>query len=237
MSDILFYNPSLGRDSKELIFAAEESKHIAKVLRKKIGDIVQVTNGDGLLFSATLSVANPDQCLATITSVDKKLLPMHWLHVAVAPTKSSDRFEWFLEKATEIGIHEISPIICEHSERNTIKKDRCIRILESAMKQSKRAFLPKFNEPITLEEFLNHEHPGLRFIAHCREGEKLELKRRVAPDKDITVLIGPEGDFSEAEVDLAYEKGFYPVSLGEARLRTETAAVVACATVNLINTR
>ena len=237
MSDQLFYNPSLSRESKELVFTAEESKHIAKVLRKKIGDIVQVTNGDGLLFSATLYVTNPDQCLATITSIDKKILPMHWLHIAVAPTKSADRFEWFLEKATEIGINEISPIICEHSERKTIKKDRCIRILESAMKQSRRAYLPKFNEPITLEEFLNHDHPGLRFIAHCREGEKLELKRRVAPDKDITVLIGPEGDFSEAEVDLAYEKGFYPVSLGEARLRTETAAVVACATVNLINTR
>lgn len=237
MSDQLFYNPSLSLESKELVFTAEESKHIAKVLRKKIGDIVQVTNGDGLLFSATLYVTNPDQCLATITSIDKKILPMHWLHIAVAPTKSADRFEWFLEKATEIGINEISPIICEHSERKTIKKDRCIRILESAMKQSRRAYLPKFNEPITLEEFLNHDHPGLRFIAHCREGEKLELKRRVAPDKDITVLIGPEGDFSEAEVDLAYEKGFYPVSLGEARLRTETAAVVACATVNLINTR
>ncbi|MDH3697727.1 MAG: 16S rRNA (uracil(1498)-N(3))-methyltransferase [Flavobacteriaceae bacterium] len=237
MSDQLFYDPSLGRDSKELVFTAEESKHIARVLRKKTGDVVQVTNGDGLLFSATLSVANPDQCLATITRIDKKILPMHWLHIAVAPTKNADRFEWFLEKATEIGVNEISPIICEHSERKTIKKDRCIRILESAMKQSKRAYLPKFNEPGTLKEFLDHEHPGLRFIAHCHEGEKLELKRRVAPDKDITILIGPEGDFSEAEVDLAYEKGFYPVSLGEARLRTETAAVVACATVNLINTR
>lgn len=237
MSDQLFYDPSLGRDSKELVFTAEESKHIARVLRKKTGDVVQVTNGDGLLFSATLSVANPDQCLATITRIDKKILPMHWLHIAVAPTKNADRFEWFLEKATEIGINEISPIICEHSERKTIKKDRCIRILESAMKQSKRAYLPKFNEPSTLNEFLDHEHPGLRFIAHCHVGEKLELKRRVAPDKDITILIGPEGDFSEAEVDLAYEKGFYPVSLGEARLRTETAAVVACATVNLINTR
>ena len=237
MSDQLFYNPSLDLDSKELVFAAEESKHIAKVLRKKTGDNVQVTNGDGLLFSATLTEATPDQCIASITSIDKKILPMHWLHIAVAPTKSADRFEWFLEKATEIGINEISPIICEHSERKTLKRDRCNRILESAMKQSKRAYLPKLNEPETLEDFLSHEHPGLRFIAHCREGEKLELKRRVAPDKDITILIGPEGDFSEAEIDLAYEKGFYPVSLGEARLRTETAAVVACATVNLINTR
>lgn len=237
MSDQLFYNPSLGRDSKELVFAAEESKHIAKVLRKKTGDIVQVTNGDGLLFSATLTVANPDQCVAAITSIDKKILPMHWLHIAVAPTKSADRFEWFLEKATEIGVNEISPVICEHSERKTIKKERCIRILESAMKQSKRTFLPKFNDPETLDKFLSHEHPGLKFIAHCREGEKLELKRRVAPDKDITILIGPEGDFTEAEIDLTYEKGFYAVSLGEARLRTETAAVVACATVNLINTR
>jgi len=237
MSDQLFYDPSLGPDSKELVFAAEESKHIAKVLRKKTGDMVHVTNGDGLLFSATLTEASPDQCIASITSIDKKILPMHWLHIAVAPTKSTDRFEWFLEKATEIGVNEISPIICQHSERKTIKKERCLRILESAMKQSKRAYIPKFNELITLEEFLSHDHPGLRFMAHCHEDEKLELKRRVAPDKDITILIGPEGDFSEAEVEMAYDKGFYPVSLGEARLRTETAAVVACATVNLINTR
>ena len=237
MSEQLFYNPELNNETRQIAFSGEASKHIAKVLRKKKGDLIMVTNGTGWLFEATLETASPASCEATITNSQKFIQPMHWLHLAVAPTKNSDRFEWFLEKATEIGVNEITPVICERSERKTVKAERLIRIMESAMKQSKRVYLPKLNPAIRLSEFLDQEHPGLRFIAHCHEEEKLELKRRVAPDKDITILIGPEGDFSDAEVDLAYEKGFYPVSLGEARLRTETAAVVACATVNLINTR
>ena len=237
MSEQLFYNPELNNETRQIAFSGEESKHIAKVLRKKKGDLIMVTNGTGWLFEATLETASPASCEATITNSQKFIQPMHWLHLAVAPTKNSDRFEWLLEKATEIGVNEITPVICERSERKTVKAERLIRIMESAMKQSKRVYLPKLNPAIRLSEFLDQEHPGLRFIAHCHEEEKLELKRRVAPDKDITILIGPEGDFSDAEVDLAYEKGFYPVSLGEARLRTETAAVVACATVNLINTR
>ena len=237
MSEQLFYNPGLSSDSKTISFSPEESKHIAKVLRKKAGDIIRITNGSGWIFEAALDKATPDSCEATITSSQKRIQPMHWLHLAVAPTKNAERFEWFIEKATEIGINEITPLICERSERKTLKTERLVRIMESAMKQSKRVYLPKLNPSISLKEFLKHEHPGLRFIAHCHEDEKLELKRRVAPDKDITILIGPEGDFSEKEVDKAYDNGFYPVSLGEARLRTETAAVVACTTVNLINTR
>ena len=237
MSEQLFYNPELTSETRSVAFSAEESKHIAKVLRKTKGDPITITNGSGWLFEATLETATPASCEAIITDSHKYIQPMHWLHLAVAPTKNADRFEWFLEKATEIGINEITPLICERSERKSIKTERLQRIMESAMKQSKRVYLPKLNPVIGIQEFLELEHPGLRFIAHCHEEEKLELKRRVAPDKDITILIGPEGDFTEAEVDLAYEKGFYPVSLGEARLRTETAAVVACATVNLINTR
>jgi len=237
MSEQLFYNPQLNNETRQIAFSGEAGKDVAKVLRKKKGDLIMVTNGTGWLFEATLETASPASCEATITNSQKFIQPMHWLHLAVAPTKNSDRFEWFLEKATEIGVNEITPVICERSERKTVKAERLIRIMESAMKQSKRVYLPKLNPAIRLSEFLDQEHPGLRFIAHCHEEEKLELKRRVAPDKDITILIGPEGDFSDAEVDLAYEKGFYPVSLGEARLRTETAAVVACATVNLINTR
>ena len=237
MSEQLFYNPELTSEAKHITFSPEESKHIAKVLRKQEGDLITITNGAGWLFEATLESATPTSCEADITDAQKYIQPMHWLHLAVAPTKNADRFEWFLEKATEIGVNEITPVICERSERKSVKADRLQRIMESAMKQSKRVYLPKLNPSVDLSDFLALEHPGLRFIAHCHEEEKLELKRRVAPDKDITILIGPEGDFSEAEVDLAYEKGFYPVSLGEARLRTETAAVVACATVNLINTR
>jgi 16S rRNA (uracil1498-N3)-methyltransferase len=153
----------------------------------------------------------------------------------VAPTKNNDRFEWFLEKATEIGVNEITPIICERSERKIIKPERMEKVIQSAMKQSLQAYLPKLNKAVTFKEFIDQPREGLLFIAHCDDDEKMELKRRVAPDKDITILIGPEGDFSRQEIITAYENGFLPVSLGENRLRTETAAIVACTTVNMIN--
>lgn len=160
---------------------------------------------------------------------------MYWFHLVVAPTKSNDRFEWFLEKATEIGVDEITPILCEHSERKIVKPERMEKVLQSAMKQSMQAYLPKLNPMVGYNEFMKQSREGLLFIAHCDEDEKLELKRRVAPDKDVTILIGPEGDFSRTEIESAYEKGYLPVSLGQNRLRTETAAIVACTTVNLIN--
>jgi len=162
---------------------------------------------------------------------------MHSLHLAVAPTKNIDRFEWFLEKATEIGVNEITPIICEHSERKVLKMDRLQKVVQSAMKQSLRTYLPILHEPVPFKDLMEKDHSGILFIAHCQEEEKLELKRRVAPDKKITILIGPEGDFSPSEIDLAYEKGFLSVSLGESRLRTETAAIYACTTVAVLNSR
>ena len=231
----LFYNPQLDRSFKQFSFNSEESKHIVKVLRKNIGDELHITNGNGYLFKAKILEADPKKCKVEIVHTQKKHRKMHWLHMAVAPTKMNDRFEWFLEKVTEIGVNEITPIICEHSERKVVKQDRMERVIQAAMKQSLRAFMPKLNPAVTFSEFLEKEHDGLKFIAHCQEEEKVELKRRVAADKDITILIGPEGDFSNNEIQKAYEKGFLPVSLSEARLRTETAAIVACNTVNLIN--
>ena len=147
----------------------------------------------------------------------------------------NDRFEWFLEKATEIGIDEITPILCEHSERKVIKPERLEKVLQSAMKQSLQTYLPRLNPLTPLEDFLNTVEGELKFIAHCHEGEKLELKRRVQADKDIVILIGPEGDFSKNEIELAEQIGFRPVSLGRNRLRTETAGLVACSTVAMIN--
>lgn len=231
----LFYNPQLDRSAKQFSFSPEESKHIVKVLRKKEGDQLQITNGQGYLFTARILLADPKKCKAEIVQTQKKHPKMHWLHMAVAPTKMNDRFEWFLEKVTEIGVNEITPIICDHSERTVVKPERMARVMQSAMKQSLRTFLPKLNPAISFSEFMEKQHKGLKFIAHCEEEEKVELKRRVAADKDITILIGPEGDFSSSEIQMAYDKGFLPVSLGEARLRTETAAIVACNTVNLIN--
>ncbi|MBT8312319.1 MAG: 16S rRNA (uracil(1498)-N(3))-methyltransferase [Flavobacteriaceae bacterium] len=233
----LFYSANLDQSVSQFVFPEEESRHIVKVLRKQVGDKLQITNGKGYLFTAEILAADPKSCKAAIVKTTKKHQKMYRLHMVVAPTKNMDRFEWFLEKVTEIGVHEITPIICEHSERKVLKLPRLEKIMQSAMKQSLRTYLPKLNEPLTYDEFIKREHEGLLFIAHCQEEEKMELVRRVAPDKDITILIGPEGDFSEKEIDLAYENGFYPVSLGDARLRTETAAIVACSTVAIINSR
>jgi len=162
---------------------------------------------------------------------------MHRFHLVVAPPKSNDRFEWFLEKATEIGVTEITPIICERSERKMVKYKRLQKVVQAAMKQSLRSYLPQLNEAVSLNDFLEKEQKGLRFIAHCEDSEKTDLARRVAPDQEVTVLIGPEGDFSHDEIKAAENRGFLSVSLGDARLRTETAALVACTIVNTINNR
>lgn len=231
----LFYNASLDNSFKQFSFPMEESKHIIKVLRKKEGDVLQLTNGNGYLFEAEILEANPKKCKAQIISSEKTITRLHTLHLAVAPTKMNDRFEWFLEKATEIGVNEITPILCEHSERRVIKPERLKKVMQSAMKQSLQTFLPKLNPLTTYEDFLAKTSGDLKFIAHCEDNEKAELKRRLAADKDVVILIGPEGDFSNNEISLAYEKGFTPVSLGRNRLRTETAAVYACTVVSIIN--
>lgn len=231
----LFYNPSLDHSAAQFNLSAEESKHIIKVLRKKEGDILHITNGKGYLFEAKIIAADVKKCKVEIIDSDKKHRKMYWFHLVVAPTKMNDRFEWFLEKATEIGVNEITPIICDNSERKVVKMERMEKVILAAMKQSLQSYLPKLNAPVTYKEFIAKEQNGLLFIAHCEDEEKLDLKRRVAPDKDVTVLIGPEGDFSPSEIKQAYEKGFLPVSLSENRLRTETAAIVACTTVNMIN--
>jgi 16S rRNA (uracil1498-N3)-methyltransferase len=231
----LFYAPQLDSSVSQFNFSEEESKHITKVLRKKEGDILNITNGIGYWFEAKIILADMKKCRVEIFDTTKHHPTKHWLHMVVAPTKLNDRFEWFLEKATEIGVNEITPIICERSERRTIKIERLRKVVESGMKQSLQTFLPKLNEAITYKEFMAKTHEGLLFIAHCEDGEKMDLKRRVAPDQDVTILIGPEGDFSKSEIELAYQNEFLPVSLGRNRLRTETAAIVACTVVTTIN--
>jgi 16S rRNA (uracil1498-N3)-methyltransferase len=155
--------------------------------------------------------------------------------LAVAPTKMNDRYEWFLEKATEMGISEITPIICDHSERKFVKNDRFDKIIQSAMKQSAQVFLPKLNEPIAFKDFIKNKPNGQLFIGHCEETDKKSLKNVLKPNTDVTILIGPEGDFSNKEIALAIENNYIPVSLGATRLRTETAAIVACHSVVLLN--
>ena len=231
----LFYNPSLDGSFKQFSFPADESKHIVKVLRKTVGDTLHITNGIGVLFEAEILVADPKKCKAQLMGSERAVPKMFSVHLAVAPTKMNDRYEWFLEKATEIGVDEITPILCENSERKIIKPERFERVLQAAMKQSLQTRLPKLNGLTHLKDFLENVQGELKFIAHCADSEKVELRRRLAPDKDVVILIGPEGDFSEPEIKLALAQGFTPVSMGHNRLRTETAAIVACTTVALIN--
>lgn len=231
----LFYNPDINAASETFSFDKEESKHIVKVLRKSEGDILHVTNGLGDLFHTEIILASDKKCTVKINQTETQKPTDFYLHLAVAPTKMNDRFEWFLEKATEIGIHEITPIICEHSERKVIKTERFDKIIQSAMKQSLQYFLPKLNEPVSFKEFINKKHDSTLFIAHCEETDKKLLKEAIVPKEKYTILIGPEGDFSEKEIETALQNNYIPVSLGNTRLRTETAAVVACHSIVFSN--
>ena len=231
----LFYNPNITNQEKSFAFDKEESKHIIKVLRKKEGDILHVTNGLGFLFNTKIALASDSKCTVNILSFEKQEPSKYHLHLAVAPTKMNERYEWFLEKATEIGIQEITPIICDHSERKVIKTERFQKIIESAMKQSLHYYLPKLNEPIILKDFLKREITGAKFIAHCEETHKITLKSQIIQSQDTTLLIGPEGDFSIKEIELALNNNYIPISLGNTRLRTETAAIIACHSVVFAN--
>ena len=231
----LFYNPTINETTETFSFDKEESKHIVKVLRKKDSDILFVTNGAGLLFKTEITLASDNKCSVKILEIEKTEAPKFKLHLAVAPTKMNERYEWFLEKATEIGIHEITPVICDRSERKVINKERFEKIILSAMKQCNQAYLPKLNDAISMKEFIKKENSGQKLIAHCEETNKKSLKKILKPQTDYTILIGPEGDFSNKEIALALENNYIPVSLGETRLRTETAAVVACHSVVFTN--
>ncbi|WP_337966522.1 16S rRNA (uracil(1498)-N(3))-methyltransferase [uncultured Flavobacterium sp.] len=231
----LFYNPDIDETTETFSFDKEESRHIIKVLRKKDSDILHVTNGLGLLFETEITLASDNKCIVEVLSIKKSPEPKYRLHLAVAPTKMNDRFEWFLEKATEIGIQEITPIICDRSERKVINIERFEKIILSAMKQSNETYLPKLNEAISFKEFIKQQNEGLQLIAHCEETDKKSLKDVLKPNENVTLLIGPEGDFSEKEIALALENNFQPVTLGNTRLRTETAAVVACHSVVFFN--
>lgn len=233
----LFYNPTITKDSKEIKFDKEESRHIFKVLRKQEGSVLNLTNGKGFFFKVRLIQSNLKNCMATVLEVKKQEPLPYSLHLVVAPTKLNDRYEWFLEKATEIGVTEITPIICEHSERKIIKIERFEKKIQSAMKQSLSAFLPKINKAIPFGDFLKLQKGNLhqKLIAHCEESKKQSLKSVLKPNDNTILLIGPEGDFSTNEINESIKAGFIPVTLGTSRLRTETAAIVACHSVAFIN--
>lgn len=231
----LFYNPDIHEATSSFTFDKEESKHIVKVLRKSVGDVLYITNGLGWMFDAEIINADIKKCQANISNAKQHPKREYKLHLAVAPTKMNDRFEWFLEKATEIGIDTITPILCDHSERKVIKLDRFEKILQSAMKQSLQCYLPTINELTPFNNFVNQDFEGQKYIAHCEDSDRKLLKNQLKPDQDIVILIGPEGDFSVKEIETALQHNFIPVTLGNTRLRTETAAIAACYSVAFVN--
>jgi 16S rRNA (uracil1498-N3)-methyltransferase len=234
----LFFTPDLNPSLENFILSEEESKHAIRVLRMDTGDRLHLIDGRGGLYEAQIIDPHPKRTVLTILNVEEEFQrPKYHLHIAVGPTKNIDRIEWFLEKATEVGIQEITPVICEHSERKEVKLDRLNKVVVAAMKQSLKAYLPKLNPAVSFKQFLR-EIPteGVqKAIAHCVDTEKKYLNQVLEPAQHYIILIGPEGDFSEEEIDLALPMGFLPISLGEARLRTETAALATCMEVSLLN--
>ncbi|MDD4108175.1 MAG: 16S rRNA (uracil(1498)-N(3))-methyltransferase [Prolixibacteraceae bacterium] len=230
----LFYLPEI--TGNNIILNSTESKHVIKVLRLVKGDIIGLTDGKGGLYKAEITIADSAKCGLNIIEIQKEFEKRNfYLHMAVAPTKNIDRFEWFLEKSTEIGIDEITPLLTEHSERKIIKPERLEKVIIAAMKQSLKAYKPKLNELTPFRKIIAANSFEEKYIAHCYDGEKQGLKTIAGKGKNILILIGPEGDFSTDEIKVARETGFTEISLGNSRLRTETAGVVACHIINLVN--
>lgn len=230
----LFFNPNISSDKLQL--NEEESKHCTKVLRKKKGDIIKLCDGKGNLYDAEIITDDTRKCQLKIVKSISNFGKKHFsLHIAIAPTKNISRFEWFLEKATEIGIDQVTPIICDNSERKNINHSRLKKIIISAIKQSIKAYLPKLNDLTPFDEFVSKNFHYEKFIAYLDDDVNDNLKDIYKIGHNALVLIGPEGDFSKEEIKLARENGYNPISLGKSRLRTETAGLVACHTVNLLN--
>jgi len=230
----IFYTPELSGNTYTL--NETESKHCIRVLRLDKGDEITLVDGRGGFFTAEIADPNPKRCAVNVVESQQNFgLRNFRVHIAIAPTKNIERIEWFLEKATEIGISRITPLLCRYSERKEIKTERLEKVMVSAMKQSRKAYLPQLDELTKFSEFVRRPFDGQKFIAHCEEQHRELLKSLVVPTQNYLILIGPEGDFSSEEIELALKEGFQPVSLGDSRLRTETAGVVACHTFNLLN--
>lgn len=227
----LFYQPELARGADYL--TEEESRHAVKVLRLAQGAVLDLTDGQGHFYKAKITEAHQKKCRLEITS--QSTVPAHpvYRHLAIAPTKNIDRLEWFVEKAVEFGVDRISPIICDHSERRVVKTDRLKKKAISAMKQSLKAWCPQIDEPQPFNQFIAKTEGGNRFMAYVDEQNPVMLKDEIKSTGSHLVLIGPEGDFSDREVDMAQASGYKKVSLGTSRLRTETAGIAAVHLLNL----
>lgn len=229
----LFYAPDIETTNT---LPEGESQHCIKVLRLAKGDVINITDGKGKLFNAEISNPHPKHCEVSI--LECKEFSSSWgckIEIAIAPTKNIDRMEWFTEKCVEMGIDTITPINCRYSERKEIKPERIEKVIISAMKQSLKYTKPILSQMIKFNELIKQPFNGVKFIAHCHEGEKELLKDAYNKGDSCLILIGPEGDFSKEEVTIAIANGFKPISLGDSRLRTETAGIVACNTIHIIN--
>jgi 16S rRNA (uracil1498-N3)-methyltransferase len=218
------------------ILNEDESLHCVKVLRHKVGDIIQVIDGNGTRAIGKIEAAHAKQCAVSL--IEKEVVKQtrkYKLHIAIAPTKNIERIEWFVEKAVEIGIDEISFIKCKNSERTVIKDDRLKKVAEAAVKQSQQAYIPKINPLIDFKEFIKKNISDVKLIAHCEKESKHHIKQFITTTKTFTVLIGPEGDFTKDEIALALSLNYVPVALGDSRLRTETAGLFACGAFASIN--
>jgi len=232
----LFYTPDIEPHRPDCVLSEDESKHAVRVLRLTVGAPVQLVDGRGGLYAGQIAEAHPKRTIVAIQDYRAAYGQRPYrLHMAVAPTKNMDRIEWFLEKATEVGIDEVTPLICEHSERKEIKPDRLYKVMAAAMKQSQKAYLPLLNAARKFDEFVGWHTGSQKFIAHCGEGPKSYLLDHLEPSGTYVILIGPEGDFSFSEIDRAIGAGYLPITLGTARLRTETAALMACLEVAVGN--
>lgn len=232
----LFYTPDINPSLPHYFLTEEESKHCIRVLRLEKGNEVQLIDGKGGLYHASIQDAHPKRTVLQINSVVQAFNKRnHYLHIAIAPTKNIERIEWFLEKATEIGIDEISLIICQRSERKDAKVERLNKIITSAIKQSIKAYHPVLNELVTFSQLITKPFNGQKFIAHCEKSIKTSLNAELVAKGNYLILIGPEGDFTAPEIDDALQNGFKAITLGESRLRTETAGLEACFEVNFLN--
>jgi len=231
----LFYTTHI--EDQMAFLVGEEAKHCVQVLRHRVGDEINLMDGLGGNYRACIMEATKNKVsLRILSRQETYIYRAAKLHLAVAPTKNISRFEWFLEKATEIGIDEITPILCQRSERKVVKPARLEKIILAAAKQSKNTILPQLHPMIKLEAFFKTEkiESTQKFIAHCEKDNMVHLMEKYQADQDVIILIGPEGDFSPVEIKRSFENGYVPISLGASRLRTETAGIVACHTINLL---
>ena len=227
----VFFDSTIEHSAKLHTISEEESKHIIRVLRMKEGQQIQLVNGKGSSFICSIIDAHPKRCQLSVDSTTREEQPSTSIHIAIGPTKQSDRMEWFIEKATEIGITEITLISCKNQERSKVKIDRLKKRAISALKQSHRLFLPVINELKDVKKFIEENPNGL--IAHCYEEPKENFEQSFKSE-NCPILIGPEGDFTKEEIDFALQNGYKTITLGENRLRTETAGLYVCMRAKMI---